>query len=118
MTLAQLTTRTHHIDVGGIPPYLSRLPQVHLVFGPHAKEEAVKDELNLDLLPRTLPAGTMIVEVQELAGRPLQWVVRFPWLNNRDVVMAISPNGKVRTVWVNDHNDHHKTLHRERYVQG
>ena len=46
-----------------------------------------------------------------------KWVVRFVWSLTHDAVLAITPGGFVKTAWLNNCNDTHKTLDTRRYTR-
>lgn len=67
-------------------------------------------------LPRTLPGDFQVIEVSMNGRRVTKWVVRFPASIEWDLVMAILPDGTVKTAWPNAKNDLHNTLDKSKYA--
>jgi hypothetical protein len=110
-----------HKDVG-IPAPLKSGPPVGLRvnYGRHATESAQNDRYGncLHLLPATTPAKFQLIEVEAQGKTILKWVIRFPLAegDKRDLIMVVQPDGFVRTVWINLHDDKHSTLKRHLYT--
>lgn len=62
-----------------------------------------------------------VVEVGVADGRIAKILFRGRYNDTHDVCMVLIPNGSkpwtVKTVWLNDNNDGHKTLDRSRYME-
>src|ERR1044071_9736440 len=87
----------------------------------HAQLEAIKDRNGIIRPLRTLTVSlSEIIEVEIFQGQPIKAVVRVPYDKTNDIVLAICrPSDGVATVktqWLNNRNDTHKTLRREAYV--
>lgn len=114
-----LLTRLYHRDIG-IPSSLPQpAPGTRLGYTNHAIAAAAQDGLPRGYLPATLPTVFDLIEVEALGDRPVKWVVRFPLsdFNGWNIVLAVSWDGVVRTVWFNRSDDTHKTLDHSRYTQ-
>jgi hypothetical protein len=99
-----------------------------LCYSPHAKR-AIREE---GVMPADLPARlpesweVEVIEVEVLGNEIQKWVLRFPvWRElmtfdgrpaSYDLVMAVLLDGTVKTVWLNQTGDTHRTLQRERYT--
>lgn len=107
--------RRYHVDLGLPHMNPSALPTLGaaLTYTMHAHQEARLDNVG-HLLPASLPSYTLI-EVEMLDCAPLKWVVRCGLDNERDVVLAITSDYIVKTVWVNRKNDTHRTLDTRKY---
>jgi hypothetical protein len=110
-------TQLFHKDIG-IPEALTHtLPYPMLRYGNHAQAEARKE--GLSTLPRALPNQFDIVEVEAANGKPTKWVLRFSWRGcpaDRHLVLVVTADGFVKTVWTNHIADTHKTLQSARYT--
>jgi hypothetical protein len=106
-------------------PSCATLPdwRVSLVWSNHADGERIKDRYAREI-PRfeTLPLSRFeVIEVETTpdASRVTKWLVRGHWTTDLDLVFALIPTHKtswfVKTVWVNERNDTHKTLDRSKY---
>lgn len=86
--------------------YFKRISELHL---PH---NCYKAMLCGEVIEAEFELGSVIKIVTRLQNR------KFP---DKDICAAISLNADgtavVRTVWVNNHNDEHSTIHKENYVQ-
>lgn len=85
-----------------------------LTYTVHAHREACRDGVQ-HCLPNSIPATFSLVEVETLEGKPFKWVVRFPLNGQLDMVMALTSDYIVKTVWVNRRNDAHATLNVHKY---
>lgn len=114
---APVGAQLFHKDIG-IPAHVAG-PRagLRLNYSSHAKRAALDD--GITRAPAVLPATVTVIEVEVVAGRVTKWVVRFPDANapGKDLVMAVQPDGLVRTVWHNSSTDTHKTLKRWLYTQ-
>lgn len=85
----------------------------------HAVEQAENDRYDVIMLPSTinLSHGDLI-ELEVKSGKIEKLVIRFDYTIEYDLIMVIIPDSyKVKTVWLNDVMDNHKTLNTNRYVQ-
>ena len=105
-------TMLFHKDIG-IPTFLS-VPQtgMSLKYGTHSVQALRDDGVTP---PTKLPAYTLI-ETEWTDGKVSKWVVRFKYNDRDDLVLALQPDGFVRTAWVNKSNDTHRTLDRRKYA--
>lgn len=117
-------TTLYHREIGFPAALPHPEPGARLTYSKHALAAAHDDHLTARDLPPRLPAMFELVEVTEFAGRVARWAVRFPFVHNVrgvqrssgwDVVLAISFDYTVLSVWVNEQTDQHLTLRRERY---
>jgi hypothetical protein len=116
VSMRQLTTKTYHRDIG-IPARL-RMPAPGLRFRYTKHAQAAAKDDRVVQLPACLPVGGTVVEVETLNGMTvLQWVVRFPWVDGRDMVLVVKPDGGIPTLWMNSKEDTHVTLRRHHYAR-
>lgn len=121
-----METQLFHRDVYAPPSLFVSDRLVRLQYGPHALGAAENDKLGdlrehlplyLDLSDPTLT--TVEVEATGSDDRltEVKRVVRYPLSEHRALVLAVSADGFVRSVWSNHAQDRHRTLNRHRYVQ-
>jgi hypothetical protein len=110
-----------HSDVFMPARYAAPCHEGKLTYSGHARREAASDRYgNIDL-PDVFTAGRgRLIETEvQFDGdeaRVVKQLWRQPLDEGRDLVMAIVPGGRVKTVWVNRTNDKHRSLDRSRYV--
>lgn len=110
-----LFSQVYHVDVY-MPEDIEEPEAGHaLRYTVHAEHEAKKDHVE-QRLPLFLPAFTLI-EVTTFAGQVVNWVVRTPVTEHKDLVLVILRDYTVKTVWVNRKDDNHATLRTERYAR-
>lgn len=86
----------------------------------HAIKESHTDRFGSISLPETFSAAKAELiesEVSDDGTRVLKQVWRQPLDNYNDLVLVITMEGRVKTVWVNRKSDKHSTLHRDKYVK-
>lgn len=89
-----------------------------LHYSAHARREAQNDRYGSIPLPKYFwGTGAQLIEVETVDDVPVKQVWRQPLDEERDLVMAITREGTVKTVWVNLNSDEHKTLNKHRYVK-
>lgn len=109
----------------GIPPaIIARVTgiQMNLTYSRHSLTECLKDRETL-VPPKALKLTEAdIVEIETDDKRPIvnKVVARIKGSTTNDIVMVILPEfavgeGFVKTLWLNDVNDHHTTLRAERF---
>jgi hypothetical protein len=108
-----------HKDVG-IPPQLAAGPPsgLKLLYSAHARQEALKD--GLKAAPSRMPAIFTLIEVAiNKQNAIVKWVVRLPMVDlpNDDLVLVVQPDGLVRTLWLNNKFDTHRTLRTNLYAK-
>jgi hypothetical protein len=91
-----------------------------LDYSMHAVREAEADGLRAHELPRALSLDDWgIIHVETWSGRATGVLVRRTLLSRPgwDLVLAVSvPDCRVKTVWLNETTDRHRSLDRKRYV--
>jgi hypothetical protein len=119
MTIRDLTCKLYHVDLGIPPSLLAQAPQpnLRLRYSTHARTRfATKARPTQPVsLPSVLPAGFQVIEAEEFLGQVRKWVVRFRWMDGRDLVLALGSDGFVWTLWTHHRDDHHATLRKEHY---
>lgn len=93
-----------------------------LRYARHAQEAADNEGYGRIPLPRSIsPSDATLIEVGfnprvEANGGVTKQVWRKHLDSDRDLVIVITPEGFVKTVWVNLTTDKHSTLNKARYV--
>src|SRR5262249_10508129 len=107
----------------GFPPRIQLRPDVgELSWSSHATRELRKDSPAPP--PPRLSADARLIEISvNPDGTPQRWVFRQllsaathlgPSL---DIVLVVEASGRVVTAWVNETNDHHRTLDARQYAR-
>lgn len=122
--------RTYHIQVSWPQRVKVVLPrgELSLSYSNHAKLAAKNDRygditnflpttLNMEVKETRVFEATVIESEQanKLGAKLVKFGVRLPIDSNRDLVMVVTRDNMVKTVWVNHKNDKHVTLRRELY---
>ena len=83
----------------------------------HALRAAKDDRYgNIINLPRILDTSkAQVIEVEMEGDRTTKVLYRVPYSDTHDLVLAVMPDGFVKTVWLNAHDDLHNTLDASRY---
>ncbi len=115
----------YHAEIG-IPFTVSLPPILDLFYSDHAKAAAKNDRLGQIRLRTSLKTDKVkIIEVETCnrTGEPIKVLVRQHHDNYNDVCLAISLRANadnkflVKTVWLNDKHDLHRTLDTAKYQQ-
>lgn len=90
---------------------------VKVNYSHHAIEAAYNDRYEEIILKDAYNfSKSDIIEVEIKNKKIVKIVARFDYNNNYDLIIVIIPQGKIiKTVWLNDKNDLHKTLNRSKY---
>lgn len=109
----------------GIPFNLSLPSRLNVTYSRHALRAASEDRYgSIDLPSAINTTGALVVEVE--AGdnnRPVKLVLRANYNSTLDVIYVILTHSlpdnsfMVKTVWLNEKNDAHKTLDVTRYCK-
>jgi hypothetical protein len=82
-----------------------------LTYSRHALLEAESDRYGEVSLPERFAArGAKLIEVEAVDGVVVKQLWRQKLDETRDLVLAITPAGTIKTVWVNEIKDTHRTL--------
>lgn len=111
----------YHGDIGLPPGFKLPARRVDLFWTNHAKQACKNDRYGDIPEFASIPLQVFkTVEVGVQAGRVVKVVVRGHYTPTLDVVLVLIPNldkpWTVKTVWINQRNDSHKTLDRTKYV--
>jgi hypothetical protein len=89
---------------------------IHPVYSQHALN-AKSDRYGTIELPETITfSGENVFEVEIENNRVTKMAVRLPYKNDCDLcVVFLMGSGFVKTVWLNKHEDTHKTLNLSKY---
>ena len=113
----------YHADIY-LPPVPLPRGQFALTYSKHAEQEARRDRYGYITLPAYLDTRiAKVVEVEIENGVALKIVYRFAFDASRDIILVVMPpahKGRghlfVKTVWLNERSDNHKTLRSDRYA--
>lgn len=115
----------YHREIGFPKNWIDLLPRnfrpfdVKLVYGSHARQEAMSDRYGSIELPNHLSFKDDAVKLFELEikdGVVVKMGVRMPHDELNDIIVIFQPHdGFVRTVWLNRKDDKHKTLDASKY---
>ena len=105
-----------HKDIG-LPAGLA-MPYAGLTlrYGFHAQDRQA-EKIHDAALPKTLPNGFTVIEAESVRGKATKWVVRFPFNAVDDLVLVVTADGFVKTLWTNKKSDLHKSLNRSAYLK-
>ena len=111
--------QTYHRDIGFPAGLRTRVRAgTGLTYSHHARQAALDEGIDSTQLPAVLPPAFARIEVTVDAQRRIQkQVIRFKWDDVYDAVLVVLEDGFVKTIWLNDRTDTHKTLRVERYAR-
>jgi len=108
--------RLYHCLLSIPKPYRKPVFEGVLGYSPHALHEAECDRYGHINLPERFEAkGAALIEVETVDAVVVKQLWRQRLDDSRDLVMAITCEGTVKTVWVNLRTDKHRTLDPSRY---
>jgi hypothetical protein len=108
--------RLYHFELSIPRPYRIPCFQGELTYSGHAQREARSDRYGLIELPARLePKNAQLIEVETVDGVVVKQLWRQRLDDRRDLVMAVTNEGTVKTVWVNLRSDKHRTLDASKY---
>lgn len=93
---------------------------LRLRYTKHALDEARSDRYGnvAASLPTMTDLRTFeVVETEENDGVPVKAVMRNAVTVSLDLVLVVLRDGTVKTVWINEAKDNHKTLNKERLAR-
>lgn len=106
----------YHKDVHMPEVFRKPLFEGELFYTPHARQAAETDPYGVVALPQYFKAaGAQLIEVETEKGIPVKQLWRQRLDDERDLVLAITKGGCVKTVWINLASDAHTTLHLDHY---
>lgn len=120
-----MLSTVYHKDIGFPANLAQPEPGALLTYSKHALQAAKDDHLHEHELPPRLPSVFELVDATVFGGRAVRWAVRFPYMRNVDgrqqrsgwdIIIVVSFDYTVLTVYINKDTDHHSTLRRERYA--
>ena len=127
--LKLLIEKLYHRDIHlpkEVEPYVGRV--YRLLYTAHAQSAAKTDrygKIDLSKVDKMMKVDLKDVveaEIDDVAGDVTKLVIRKPYDEQFDIVIAFTPNirsneGTVRTVWLNRKSDVHKTLRTGAYTE-
>lgn len=111
------TMKRYHYQIG-FPKGVTFAPVFGIKYSLHAREQALEDRYGqLVKLPvHFLPRVAKIIEIEMEDEEVTKILYRQKYDENLDIVVALIPQAKmVKTVWVNERSDAHRTLDRSQY---
>ena len=109
----------YHFEIGFPPLALAQVkPLFTLRPTAHAENEAWDDKRGVIRLPKIFhPAVAKIIELEtDVAGRVVKILAREKHDDKTDVVYAVAVADKaIKTAWLQDKTDLHRTLDRSKY---
>lgn len=115
-----MQSKLYHREVFA-PSALFKSPGIlSLRYTEHARLAAKNDrygDLSQYLRPDVQFDAADIVEIEVQGGLIAKWVVRLSVTRQLDLVMAITREGAVKTVWGNKADDSHASLDIRKYVR-
>lgn len=105
----------YHKDIG-FPKKMKFKEVFGLIPSQHALNEQASDRYGKFEMPDAFTADWMVIEIEVVNGALDKVVARKPIDDKRDIVMVFKPLAKlIKTVWINESNDLHKTLDKSAY---
>lgn len=111
-------TRLYHFELGIPKAAQLRFGKMPLNYSGHAQRASQNDRYGTIELPKYLDTNTaQVIEVEMRGRETLKIVYRVKYNEILDLVLVVIPDrGFVKTVWLNQRNDLHKTLDASRYT--
>lgn len=108
----------YHKEIG-FPKNMKFRPVANLIPSGHALREASSDRYGAFTIPSEFdPVSWDVIEIEVANGALHKIVARKQYDATRDIVMAFLVRDRViKTVWINERNDAHKTLDRSAYAK-
>lgn len=89
-----------------------------LHYGNHSLQASLSDRYGEMTLPEVFcAANAELIESESDGQRVTKQVWRQSLDDERDIILVLTPNGRVKTVWINLKSDQHRTLRRELYMR-
>ncbi len=107
--------KTYHYTLGFPREFAQLKSGLALVYSRHALEQATRK--NIFRAPSAVPNVYKLVEVTLDHGVAVKYVIRVSHSTTNDLVLVVSANGTVITLWHNSRIDHHRTLDITRYAR-
>lgn len=106
----------YHKDIG-FPKKMRLKPVEGLIPSAHALRERDSDRYGAFEIPTSFdPETWTVIEIEVANGALNKVVARKPIDDKRDVVMVFLPLTKlIKTLWINESSDTHKTLDKSNY---
>lgn len=106
----------YHRDIGFPKDVRFIVGILRLRYSAHALHECDNDRYGAFEPPATIDVGTgEPVEIEVECGVVVKAVYRAQFDDELDVVIVVTPDGWVKTAWLNQRNDKHRSLDRSKY---
>jgi len=120
------TKKLYHADIF-IPAKYHKIENIEVKnfypLSPHVVKSANAEKNGQILIPDSFTFSfSEIVEIEEYnESKDIKFLIRLPYnkINDLCIVVLFSANGsaKIKTVWLNNCTDSHKTLNRSKYAK-
>lgn len=113
------TSSLYHVSLGLPANFRAPVGQHVLHYTRHALHAAQNDRYGVPVLPDRIDSRTArVIEVEVTGQRVTKILYRIRHCDRFDLCLAVIPGAKflVKTVWLQDNTDQHKTLDASRYV--
>ncbi len=111
---------TYHKDIGFPAWFKKPTCTFRPHYTAHAVEAAQDDGYGPIAVPETIDLTRFeVIEMTVAAGtrRVVKMLIRGQHDGRRDIVMPVTADGRVKTVWANLRTDIHRTLDRSKYAR-
>jgi len=106
----------YHFEIGFPKGLITKFGVIEVTYKRHALNAAETDRYGRIDLPRTINTDTAkAIEVEVINRQVVKIVYRTKYNDDFDLILVLSRDASVRTVWLNSVNDKHKTLDRNKY---
>jgi len=106
----------YHFEIGFPKGLETKFGVIEVTYKRHALNAAETDRYGRIDLPRTINTDTAkAIEVEVINRQVVKIVYRTKYNDDFDLILVLSRDASVRTVWLNSVNDKHKTLDRSKY---
>lgn len=107
----------YHCDLGFPKGLKTRFGVIEITYTNHAKKAAEDDRYGKIVLPSTINTTTSKAIEVEIQNRVVTKIVyRMKYNNDLDMILVLSRDLSVRTVWFNKRGDKHMTLDKSKYT--
>ena len=110
-------TNLYHFELGFPKGLKTDFGVINLTYTYHARKAAETDRYGYMELPVSLDTSeAKAIEVEVIDNAVTKIVYRIRYNSHLDMVLVVTNDARVKTVWFNKRNDKHKTLDTSRYT--
>lgn len=108
----------YHFELGFPKGLKTKFGVVPVTYTRHAKQASMNDRYGRIDLPKTINTSkAKAIEVEIKKGAVTKIVYRTKYNTECDLIMVMSRDCSIRTVWLNKREDKHTTLDESKYVR-